>query len=355
MPHDLPAESIRQAEEALQALRLEEALRLFGGARDSGCGVYDATVGIARTYIRMRRQSDATFATLAAIEMAPGRPDAHVALGALQFLSDDNDEAIESLNKAIELGAQSPEPHLTLAQVHSDSDDDEASAEALTRAREIIAELPDKRDRLRWSAMAWHVEAYTELGTGNDEQALEHAQQAIELAEANPHAACLAYSNMGIVETRRRHYDQAIELLDKAYALNPYFHRAGSALGRLLVIRGRADRAAEVLEKVLEHMPESDSSTVYAYASALRKARRREQAREQYAQALELGLSGPEAILARIHTLWLSKTGRYLAVGIAVIAVAAWLLLSDPSPQALTFVAIVAVILALQFTVGKRR
>ena len=348
-------DQIRRANSALEVLRLDEAEELFRTALEKDPSSYDAQVGLARTYTRMRRQDAAFAAAEAAVALDPGRYEAHATLGALQFLTDENDEATGSLKRATELEPDQPEPHLTLSQVYSDTGQQDEAEDELAVARTLIERLPDESARRFWEAMAWHAEAYIKLDQGQKDEATACAERAVELKDANPHAACLALSNMGVVEAQRRQYDRAIDYFQQAYDLNPYFHRAGAALGRLLLLRGQSPSAVEVLERVLEHLPAPQARINYAYAMALAKTGRREEALSQYREALANGLTGGESILARLRMVWLSTWGRYSVIGVAVVAVLLWILLTDPSPQAMTFIAVVAVILILQSTVGRRR
>jgi hypothetical protein len=52
--------------------------------------------------------------------------------------------------------------------------------------------------------------------------------------------------------------------------------------------------------------------------------------------------------------VWLSKEGRYVVVGLLLTAVLVWLLLARPSPQAITLVAIIVVIVILQRVMSNR-
>ena len=343
-----------QAEEDLQKLRLGKALEGFQAAGEMRPGNYDANLGIVHTLIRMRRQEEAVAAARECVDLDPNRFEAHTALGILHFLADENQEALRALKQAIELAPTDPQPHLTLSQVYSDLGDQEEAHAELSRAREIISALKDEQEHNRWLAMAWHAETYQRLGEGKDQEAIESAQETIALEAANPYAACLAYSNLGILEARSRHYDLAIDYLEHALDLNPFFYRAGGALGRLLIIRGHPERAAEVLSQTLEQTRGQKGSTRYAYAVALRKSGQREKALDQYRQALGEGIRILDALASRWQLIWLSKWGRYGLVGLALAAFVAWLVFGNPTPQALTLVGLLALIVILQNTVGRR-
>ena len=328
-------ELLSQAQQALEEMRLEDALAAYQAAEALQADSYDVQVGLARTFTRMRRQQEAITAAQRARELAPQR--------------------FEVLQRAIELAPDEPEPHLTLAQVYADTGQSDEAEEELAKAREQIASLPDEAAQRRWQALAFHVETYLRLAQRRDTEALEAAQQVVALEDANPYAACLAYSNMGIIQARQRKYDLAIEYLQQALALNPYFYRAGSALGRLLLIRGRAQEAASVLADVLQRAPQENGSTRYAYATALAKAGRRQEAHAQFRQALAEGLNGVDALVARAQTIWQSDVGRYGIIGILLLGILLWLALARPSPQVMTLLAVLALIVILQRTLGRRR
>ena len=348
-------ELMEKAASACHDLRLQEALEHYLAAKQLRPEEYEVYQGIARTLTRMRRKDEAVEAAQKCIALDPDRFEGHAALGTLHFLADENQEALSALEHAIELAPRESEPHLTLAQVYADIGRFEDADSELETARDLIDAIEDEQRRQAQLAMAWHAEVYINLSKGDTARAKECAQEAIALKEVNPHAACLAYSNMGILEARARHHKQGIEYLERAYEMNPYFYRAGKALGRLLIVRNQPQRAAEILSQVLEHTPFEKSSTRYAYATALAKLKRRHEALAAYHEALEEGLRGPEKLHARWQTFFLSNLGRYILLGIVMAAILAWITFAKPSPTALTFLGILAVILVLQNTIGKRR
>ncbi|MBC7236543.1 MAG: tetratricopeptide repeat protein [Chloroflexi bacterium] len=348
-------ELLAEAGAAYNALHLDEALIKYRAAAEADPQNAEAQLGLARTLTRMRRQEEAFAAARRTIELQPERYEGYAALGVLHFLLDENEKAVEALRQAIERAPDEPEPHLTLAQVHADAARFEEADRELERARELIAQIQDETKRKQFEALAWHAETYRHLSAGNTVDATAAAQRVVATEEANPYAACLALSNLGILEARARHYDQAIEYLERAFEMNPYFYRAGSALGRLLIIRGKHERAAQVLAETIARMPDEDAAAHYAYALALSRMGQRQKALEEYQRALALGLSGADALLARWQTIWLSEWGRYGIIGLALAVVLAWIILSKPTPQMLTLVGLVIVIFILQRTLGRRR
>ena len=312
---------------------------------------------MARALTRRRQPEGARAEARKCLVLDPERPEGHVALGTLHFLADEYGQSISALEQATLLDPTEPEPHVILAQVYADMKRfDEAQAE-LETARELVGAITDEAQRRKIEASAWHAETYLRMAERKYPQATECAQEIIELADANLHAASLGYSSLGILQARARHYDQASEYLERAYRMNPFLHPAGELLGRVLILQRQHERAAQVLGQVAESMSEgSGGATYYAYALALSKLGSREQALAQYQKALSEGLPRTaERLLARWQVIWLSIAGRYALIAVIVVGLSAWIALTKPSSQVLTVLAVFAVILVLQRTIGRRR
>ena len=347
--------ALAEAQMAYTELRLQDARSAYEDATVAVPDSYEAHLGLARTLMRMRQQAPAATAAYRCIELDPKRFEGHLAVGVLQFLIDDLVGAQESLGRARELAPEDPEAYITLAQVLADTHEFDTAEEQLADARERIAALPIESDRLALEAMAFHAETYLRLAQGDNARAIEAAHEVIDLRDANPYAACLAYSNLGILSTRAKQYDQAIEYLQNAFEMNPFFYRAGSALGRLLVLRKQPYRAAEILAQVVATAPATNGRDRYAYAVALAKSKQRAEARTQFQQALTEGLTGIDVLTARWQMVWLSEWGRYLVFALVMAGVLAWILVTQPSGQSLVLLPILAVIVFLQWIWNHRR
>lgn len=347
---------LEAAAAASREMRLADALEAYRQAATLEPNSYEAHLGAARTLTRMRRQAEAQEAIDRCLEIDPDRAEAYAAEGVLLFLVDRNEEAAAALQRAIEIDPDDPESYLTLAQIDADAAHFDAVAAQLKVARERIAALPEA-DQPAMEAMAWHVETYWHLIAGENNAALEAAQEVVAREDANPYAACLAYSNLGILEARSRHYELAIEYFGRAFEMNPFFYRAGSALGRLLIVRNEPERAAEVLERVLAVLPATEEhigNTRYAYALALRKAGKRYEALEQYRQAIHEGLKSGDRLSSYWQLVWLHPIGRNVAIALGLAVVAAYVLLAKPSASTLTFLLVLVVVLVLQRTFARR-
>jgi tetratricopeptide (TPR) repeat protein len=314
-----------------------------------------ARLGLARILMKMRRQDETRQQLDVALELAPDNPETLTVMGSLHFLMDENAQAIETLGRAIALNEADAEPRVILAQALADQKEFERADQELEAAQALIEPMADDPERQRWLAMVWHARTYAQLAAGKNADAMASAQEVIALKEFNAYAACLAYSNMGILQMRQRKYDLAIEYLEEAFALNPFFYRAGHALGRLLVVRKRYSRAVEVMTQVIEHLPDPPAGERYTYATALAKDGQRQEALQQHKLALAAGLSGLNGLAARWQLVWLSEWGRYAIIGLGMAAILAWIVMGKPSTQSLTFLGLLALLLILQRTFGQRR
>ncbi|NLG27633.1 MAG: tetratricopeptide repeat protein [Chloroflexi bacterium] len=340
--------ALRHAHAAYRDLRLDDAFETYRTLSAADPRDYDAQIGLARTLIRQRKQDEALAAAQRCVELDPTRYEGFAALGVLHFLTDELASASAAVQHAIGLAPDEPDPRLTLAQIHADQKQFPDAHAELDRARESIMRIADDALRLELQAAAGHSETYILLTENKPEDARLAAQTVITLEDANPHAACLAYSNLGILDARARRYSDAIDNLQRAIDMNPYLEGAGTTLGRLLILRGQAERAAQVLGKVVENPNLHGGSARMAYGMALARTGRRAEALEQYRQALAAGLRGTDKLIARWQTIWLDPRGRYVLIGLALAAVAAWVLFAQLSPQMLTLLAILVVIVLLQ-------
>ncbi|MHB1356714.1 MAG: tetratricopeptide repeat protein [Anaerolineae bacterium] len=346
---------LAQGWSAYEALRIDEALQAFNAVAAQQPDNYEAQLALARTFIRMRREPDAIAAAQRCTELAPQRGEGYAALGVLYFLRDDLVKAQELLRRAIDLAPNDPESHLTLAQVFSDLRLYNEATDELTRARKLIAHIENEHLRRQLEASELHARTYVLLGQKKVAEAMASARDLTEYESENPYAACLAYSNLGLMEARLKHYDQAISYLQHAYSMNPYFYRAGSALGRVLFVKGHATRAMEVLGEVVRGMPDIDAHTRHAYAASLAKCGHRKEAHDQYRLAIRAGLKGLEWLVACWQIVWLSDVGRLVVIGIVLAALAIWIVFGKPSPQALTFGGVLIIIVIMQQLLGRRR
>ncbi len=343
------------ANELYNNLALDEAAAEYRSILAADPRDYAAQLGLARTLSRQRDHEQARLAIERCIEIDPNRPEAYVALGVLEFLLDHSAEARSALEKALSLSPNDPEALLTLAQVAADEGNREAADANMAAARAVIEAMPEGGDRSALDALAWHSQTYVLLTFGEGAAAREAAQQVIALQAANPYAASLAYSNLGILDAQEKHYDQAIDYLERAYSMNPRFYRAASALGRILTLRRQYSRAAEVLATVVEHPFSDQAMDRYVYGMALAKSGQREAALGQYRLALRHGLKGIFRLQAWWQTIWLSQWGRMAVIGAAVALVLIYVVVGKPQGSTLSLLVVAGVVLFMQYVLGRAK
>ena len=337
------------------SLQIKAALDIFSSAAQRYPDSYEAQLGVTKTLIRMRKEDEALQAADRCIELQPERSEAFTAKGVIRFLQDKLADSQELLNKAIELNPQDPEPHLTLAQVKADMHLSSEAMEELQQARHLISHIEDDHLRRQLEASELHARTYVMLTQNKLNEAMASARELEEYEQENPYAVCLAYSNIGLMEARLKHFDQSAEYLQRAYSMNPYFYRAASALGQVLFVQGKATQAAEVLGQVIDRVPNVDAHTRHAYAAALAKSGKRQEAQAEYKAALKSGLKGLEAVVAIWNIIWLDTVGRLVVIGVVLAAIAAWIIFGKPSPSTLSFVGVLVILIVLQQLLGKKR
>jgi len=348
-------DSLTRGWDAYHRLELDAARQAFEDAVTGSPEAFEGHYGLARTLIRMRREEEARQEVQHCLALGPDRYAAYALAGLFHFLVDALDEAQGSLQKATELAPEETEPYVVLAQVYADQQAFAEADAALERARELIDALPDEAVQRRERAALLHAETYVALSAGREDEARAKAEQALAFGDANPHAVCLANTNLGLMSARRRRWDEAVGYLEAALELNPAFYRARGALGRVHLVAGRPQAAADALGAALDAMPRPDAHTVMAYASALSKIGRRDEAVAQYRRALELHPRCVERVYAWWQVIWQSRKGRASVIVLGTVTLMLWLWLGKPSPQAITLVLLVVLILVLQRSVANKR
>ena len=115
------------------------------------------------------------------------------------------------------------------------------------QARQAFSELGDLRNQL---ACTYNL-AYIFSGQGNYTQGLDHAQQALTLAERlkDPHWVVLMNAQMGIISTEVGEYEKSREYLERCLQLSRHHHNQPGVsqglrgLGDLYRTQGKWDRA----------------------------------------------------------------------------------------------------------------
>lgn len=134
-------------------------------------------------------------------------------------------------------------------------------------------------------------------------QAVELAQKALALDDSLADTRVL----LGNIYLMKKQYELAMEELEKAAALNPNGADVNALLGLMLRYLGRAEEAIERLEKALRINPIPPAWYLYNLGDAYRLARRYEEAIESFKKAIH---QNPDHFLA-----WIYLTATYGQMG----------------------------------------
>jgi len=342
------AEERSETREDLCSLELEETASKWERILASEPDNVRALAELSVCYGRMHRSDEALDLARRAVESGPDHAPAHYALGTELFLRDENDEAERELRQAIELDPALPRAYFPLAQVLADQGEFDQAEEELATARELAdgdqAEL----------AHGWYVEAYINLARGDIEEAERCIHEALELEDANPRIAALAYANLGTIQVRRRQYLPAIENLEKAVQLNPYLCGAYWRLGQLYLFRRRYSDAVRALDAATRDPRVAGPRLHYALGMAYSKTGDQERAREHYLEALNSGLMGRSALAAR-SALILSGAGARWTLYILGGGLAAWFAVTRlPTPTLVFLAALIGLYIAYRLFPRRR-
>jgi tetratricopeptide (TPR) repeat protein len=274
------ADALRDGRAALQAGRLDEAMRFFEQA--AAQGVAEGRAGVGLVYLRRHQLNRAMEAFELAQKMDDQLAMAHYGMGEVLRQREKYAEAVPHLQRAIELDRRYPEAQLSLAAALRELGRYPEAVAAANRGlnwgakwrpRFLIAlgDIAAARDSLR-DAGIWYTTAVQEapddpathraLGDfyvkrGTFDLAYPEYQSAVaqDSGDVDLHFA------LGKALYYGQRYVSALEEFQWVVARDPEFPAAQFALGELLYRSGRADprRYAEArapLEKYVQLMPD---------------------------------------------------------------------------------------------------
>jgi predicted O-linked N-acetylglucosamine transferase (SPINDLY family) len=242
-----------------------------------------------------------------ALEIVPDHAALLYALGTAEAGDGQFDEAEKHLKGSLQIEAKNPHAHNNLAMVYRRRKEDALAIQHFGRALELLPDLASARTaleqlqspahavqermqsafgqintgafaeaksgfqavliRLPGLALAWEGLAVANLGLGDGAAALNAADEAIHYDDQSVggryHRALALRSLM--------RYDEAIEALDQALALNPEGHQSRAARGSMLLEVGRTAEAIDDLAAAVDHFSdESRAALLGALAFAYR-------------------------------------------------------------------------------------
>ncbi len=206
-------------------------------------------------------------------------------------------EACEYLGAAIQLEPERPEPYLELALAQSEMP--RKKAEALRSIDRAIGLDPESGEYLG-------VKAYLLARYGRNDEALEYARRALEMAPWS-HIALIAQAN---VHTAKNEWPEAEAIARRMLEFDAEDATALNILAQSLRFQHRYAEARVVLDQLLARMPENASGLANAGYDALAVGDYR-RANEHFLDALRLEPKNAHArrglLQSLRHRVWLYR------------------------------------------------
>ena len=243
--------------------RMDQIALGAGVSMDSPEGLYDA----GAAYLRMNNLDKALGMFDRALEMEPGMADAHNARGVIFTRRRQYEQAMKEYRRALDLNPMDAGFRLNIALTYhlqgqqeeasreyrqvQEADEDLAKRVAALFGGSLVAQAeagapPDRLERI--SAETAYNAGASYLDLGSLDRAIEALDRALEL---DPGLAD-AHNARGVIYTRRREYDKALESFGKALSLSP--ENAGFRWNLVIVyhLQGRRADAEAEYRKVVE-------------------------------------------------------------------------------------------------------
>jgi TolB-like protein/Tfp pilus assembly protein PilF len=230
---------------------VEQAIELFGRARDLDPGFAAAHAALAGAHLRMvdygyvprsRGVPQARAAVERALELEPDLAEALTHLAMIEGLEGDQASRRETLERVIELYPSDARAHSELGQLYRYLGYERRAVEELELARDLDPLAADIGVGLAWSL----------ADAGRDREAVAQASALLELhPDFEPAATALAY---GLLALGR--HDEAIETLRQALRRDPSSIFANENLAWILRHTGRGDEALAQIDRAVELTPD---------------------------------------------------------------------------------------------------
>ena len=248
--------------------RVDQIALGTGVSLDTPEGLYDA----GTAYLRMNQLDKAMSMFGRALEQDPTLADAYNAKGVILTRRRQYDDAMQHYQKALSLNPLDAGIRLNIALTYQLQGRQEEASMEYRRVKEADLELAERvsslfgarpstevppstsvqPDRLkRIAAENAYNEGASYLDLGSLEKAMESFERALSLNPELAHAS----NAMGVIQTRRRNYDDAIELFRKAVSLAE--DNTGFRWNLVVVyhLQGRRTEALEEYNRVIQIDP----------------------------------------------------------------------------------------------------
>ena len=268
LPSRSKVDEIAERDLAYFDARVDQIALGTGVSLDTPEGLYDA----GTAYLRMNQLDKAMSMFGRALEQDPTLADAYNAKGVILTRRRQYDDAMQHYQKALSLNPLDAGIRLNIALTYQLQGRQEEASMEYRRVKEADLELAERvsslfgarpstevppstsvqPDRLkRIAAESAYNEGASYLDLGSLEKAMESFERALSLNPELAHAS----NAMGVIQTRRRNYDDAIELFRKAVSLAE--DNTGFRWNLVVVyhLQGRRTEALEEYNRVIQIDP----------------------------------------------------------------------------------------------------
>lgn len=317
-------------QDAHQAGRIKEAVRLYGEALAKDPSLWQAAFQRASAYFSLNQLDDARASLKTALNLLGGFADspelrkitarAHLLRGEIELAAGQYDEAEAAFRRALEMQPDAAQAHAGLAQILLEKN---RPADALTEAKAALAAGDDR-------AITYSVLGEAQLRAGLLEAAVQSFNEALKREPNNPivlRFRAEAYAakkdlpsaindfRASLAEDRStttllrfaallraaKRYDEAEQVYRQVTEAEPQNAEARAALAEVMIDSGKAADAIAHLEALIKSDPQR--AALRANLAELYFSLHPEKALEQYGEAAKLEPTNPQYRIGVASTL----------------------------------------------------
>lgn len=248
----------------------------------------EASLGLARLYLRLHRYAEAKPPLEEALSRQPDNALVHLGLGELALAEKDHAHAEEELTKAIALNPDLPQAHLGLSRVALASNKLDVAEAEIGKALEMDQRLPD--GKLQKGTVLW------KLGK------LDEAVKVLEVAKDEEPRSITIPVTLGAVLFDKGNLDGATANLLGALQREPGHAEANFFMAKVKNKRAEHTQAIEYMKKALDQAPRR-ADFHYWLGMVYLDARKGNEAVDEWKVALGIDPQYADALeaMGRIH------------------------------------------------------
>jgi tetratricopeptide (TPR) repeat protein len=258
-----------------------EAEKHYQRAINADPKLTDATLYLARLYLRLRRVGDTKALLEQALAQAPSDARVRAAVGELAMLESDLPRAREAFQKAVELDGGLAEGHLGLSKVALEDGGLETARAEVEKALELNVHVKD--GRFQHGLVLWRM------------RQLEEAVSELEKAKSDDPKTIRTSVMLAAVMLDKGDLATAEVNLIAALAVEPINAEAHFYLGKVKNRRGEYSQAIDSMRNALDRAP-NRPDYLYAMGIIYRDAKRMADAIQMWKRAVDLDPSQADSL-----------------------------------------------------------